>query len=107
MFSLKKRDNQDASDVAARLYRAEKTKNEKTFNEQGSAASLTPSGCSGGAAEVFPRPAGLGLGLGRGPVGRSEVCMWCRYPVPHTATTFSPPPYSPRLPVCRHNAAGS
>ena len=30
-----------------------------------------------------------------------EVCLW------YTATTFSPPPYSPGLPVCRHNAVRS
>ena len=98
--------------MSLRDYIEPRNKNEKAFNEQGELyprgarqPSFLPSGCSGGAAEVFPRPAGLGLG--RGQVGRSEVCLWCRYPVPHTATTFSPPPYSPRLPVCRHNAVRS
>ena len=52
-------------------------------------------------------PARWGLGLERGPVGCSEVCLRYRSPVPLTATTFSPPPYSPRLPVCRHNAVRS
>ena len=53
------------------------------------------------------RPWPAGLGLEQGPVGCSEVCLRDRYPVPLTATTLSPPPYSPWLPVCRHNAVHS
>ena len=86
--------------------------------------SFIPSGCS--ATELYPfgvlgecgrgmsatgvpttvvparRPAGLGLE--RGPVGCSEVCLRYRYPVHLTATTLARHNIS-RLPFCRRNAA--